>query len=262
MTTELEQFVTENEPRFLDELKEYLRIPSISTDPEYKSEVDRCARWLQDHLRSIGVTDVVIEETDGHPIVYAEYHVSDDKPTVLVYGHYDVQPPDPLELWDSPPFEPEVRDGKIFARGATDDKGQLFAHLKAIEAHLTTNGTLPVNLKLLIEGEEEVGSPNFDPWVVANAERLACDAVMISDSSMYAPGIPAILYGLRGLTYFEISVRGPSHDLHSGMYGGAVPNPINVLAEMIGSLHDGEGRITITGFYDDVRAALEARGEG
>lgn len=253
MTTPID-YIEDRHDQFLEELKEYLRIPSVSTDSIHKADVNRCANWLADHLRSIGIENTVVEETAGHPIVYAERIEDPAKPTYLLYGHYDVQPPDPLELWDSPPFEPTIRDGKIFARGATDDKGQVFCHLKAIEAHLATNGSLPVNLKLLIEGEEEVGSPSLEPWVHAQKDRLACDAVIISDSSMYGRGLPAIMYGLRGLAYFEIKVTGPSHDLHSGLYGGAVPNPINVLAKMIASLHDENGRITIPGFYDKVRA--------
>lgn len=247
------EYAREHHDRFLDELLTYLRIPSISTDAAHRADVARCAEWLAQHLRSIGIADVVIEPTGGHPIVYAE-HISDpSKPTYLLYGHYDVQPPDPLDLWETPPFEPTIRDGKIFARGATDDKGQVFCHLKAIEAHLQTNGSLPVNLKILIEGEEEVGSVHLTPWVEANRERLACDAVIISDSSMYAKGIPSIMYALRGLAYFELKVTGPSHDLHSGLFGGAVPNPINVLADIIAKLHDAEGRIAVPGFYDDVR---------
>ncbi len=246
-------YIESNSDRFLEELKEYLRIPSISTDPDHAGEVRRCADWLVNHLESIGIDTVELHETGGHPIIYAEHIVDPELPTYLIYGHYDVQPPDPLELWTSPPFEPEVRDGKIFARGATDDKGQSFAHVKALEAHLAT-GTLPVNVKLLIEGEEEVGSDHLDPWVEANKDKLACEAVIISDSSMYAPGMPSIMYSLRGMIYMEVTVRGPSHDLHSGLYGGGVPNPINVLSKIIGQLHDDEGRITVPGFYDSVRA--------
>jgi len=247
-------WVDEHRERCLEELKEYLRIPSISTDRAHAPEVKRCAEWLVEHLKSIGVATAELHETEGHPIVYAEHlEAGPDAPTFLIYGHYDVQPPEPLDEWDSPPFEPEVRDGKIFARGATDDKGQLFAHLKGIEAHLSTRGELPVNVKWLIEGEEEVGSPNLDPWIKENAERLEAEAVIISDSSMYAPGLPSIMYSLRGLTYFEIEVQGPSHDLHSGLYGGAVPNPINELGKIIAGLIDSDGRITIPGFYDRVR---------
>ncbi len=252
MTTPIE-YAEANKDRFLEELFEYLRIPSISTDAEHTDEVARCANWLADHLRQIGVEHVEVEPTDGHPIVYAEHIVDPDAPTYLIYGHYDVQPPDPLELWDSPPFEPTLRDGKIFARGATDDKGQLFCHVKAIESHLATHGTLPVNVKMLIEGEEEVGSPNLDPWVHEHKERLDCEAVIISDSSMYGPGQPAIMYALRGLAYFEMKVTGPSHDLHSGLYGGAVANPINALSKIIAAFHDEDGRVAIPGFYDEVR---------
>jgi len=254
----IQEYLETNSERFLEELFQYLRIPSVSTDPAHQDDVKGCALWLADHLRSIGLDRVEIEETEGHPIVYAEHCNAPGAPTFLIYGHYDVQPPDPLDEWVSPPFEPTVRDGKIFARGATDDKGQLFAHVKALEAHLAVNGELPVNVKLLIEGEEEVGSPSLEPWVHAEKERLACDAVVISDSSMYAPGLPAITYSLRGLAYFEVTVRGPSHDLHSGLYGGGVPNPINILAEMLASLHDAQGRVSIPGFYDHVRPLGEA----
>jgi acetylornithine deacetylase/succinyl-diaminopimelate desuccinylase-like protein len=250
-------YLEANRDRFLDELKDYLRIPSISTDRAHTDDVARCAQWVADHLEGIGIDQVDIEQTDGHPIVYAEHCKAPGKPTILVYGHYDVQPPDPLELWETPPFDPHVRDGKIFARGATDDKGQLFAHFKGLEAHLQATGELPVNVKLLIEGEEEVGSPNLTPWVIKNKERLACDAVVISDSSMFAPGMPTITYGLRGLAYFEVEVTGPSHDLHSGLFGGSVPNPINELAKIVAQLHDDQGRVAIPGFYDDVIALTD-----
>lgn len=253
MSNDVVEYIEEHQERFLEELKEYLRIPSVSTAPEHKPDVERCADWLAAHLEKIGVATVEKHATGGHPIIYAEHIVDPELPTYLIYGHYDVQPPDPLELWTDPPFEPTIRDGKIFARGATDDKGQSFAHVKAIEAHLAVNGTLPVNIKLLIEGEEEVGSVHLDPWVEENRDKLSCDAVIISDSSMYARGIPSIMYALRGLAYFEVTVTGPSHDLHSGLYGGAVPNPINVLAKMIAQLHDDEGRIAIPGFFDKVR---------
>ncbi len=250
-------YIQANEERFLSELFEFLRIPSISTDSASAPDVRKAANWLVSHLKGIGLPTVELHETPGHPIVYAEYLGAPGKPTYLIYGHYDVQPPDPLELWETPPFEPAVRDGKIFARGATDDKGQSFAHIKALEAHLKTNGSLPVNIKLLIEGEEEVGSVNLDTWVEANSERLSCDAVIISDSSMYAPGLPAIMYSLRGLAYFEVELEGPSHDLHSGLFGGAVPNPINELGRLIGAFHTADGKIAIPGFYDKVRE-LEA----
>ncbi len=253
-TPEIEQFIESHRDRFLDELFELLSIPSISTDEEHADEVQRCANWLVDHLQKIGVSDVELHGTDGHPIVYAEHcEAGDEAPTILVYGHYDVQPPDPLHKWDSPPFEPEVRDDKIFARGATDDKGQFFAHIKGLEAWLSTAGELPVNVKMLLEGEEEIGSKHLPAWVEEEADRLQCDAVVISDSSMFAPGRPSITYGLRGLAYLEMTVRGLSHDLHSGLYGGAVPNPINELSRIIAKLHDEDRRVTIPGFYDDVR---------
>ena len=251
----MESYLAANEERFLQELKELLSIPSISTDSAHAEDVKECARWLQDHLEQIGMPRVEVSETEGHPIVFAEdMRAGEDAPTALIYGHYDVQPPDPLDEWTTPPFDPQVRDGKIFARGATDDKGQFFAHLKGIEAWLATQGELPVNIKLLLEGEEEVGSTHLGPWVSDNRERLACDAVIISDSSMYAPGIPSIVYGLRGLAYLEMTVEGPDHDLHSGLYGGAVPNPINELAQIVAALHDDKGRVTIPGFYEQVRA--------
>lgn len=255
-------YIQANEERFLNELFEFLRIPSISTDTASAPDVRKAANWLVSHLKTIGLPTVELHETPGHPIVYAEYLGAPGKPTYLIYGHYDVQPPDPLELWETPPFEPAVRDGKIFARGATDDKGQSFAHIKALEAHLKTNGSLPVNIKLLIEGEEEVGSVNLDTWVEANRERLACDAVIISDSSMYAPGLPAIMYSLRGLAYFEVELEGPSHDLHSGLFGGAVPNPINELGRLIGAFHTADGKIAIPGFYDAVRELEDEERQG
>ncbi len=249
----IQTYIEENKERFIEELKEFLRIPSVSTDAANAHEVVRCANWLADHLRKIGLEIVEVHETPGHPIVYAEYNKAVGKPTIMLYGHYDVQPPEPLNLWVTPPFEPTIRDGMIFARGATDDKGQVFAHVKGIETLLATTGELPVNIKLVIEGEEEVGSKNLDQWLIDNRERLACEAVVVSDSPMFAPGLPSITYGLRGLAYLEMTVRGPGHDLHSGLYGGGVPNPINELAKIIAKLHDADGRITIPHFYDAVR---------
>ncbi|MFB6372935.1 MAG: dipeptidase [Bradymonadaceae bacterium] len=249
----LQKYAEDNQDRFLQELREYLSIPSISTDPDKAHEVEHCANWLADHLREIGISKTEVHQTDGHPIVYAEHEFHPDQPTILIYAHYDVQPPDPLEEWDSPPFEPTVRDEKIFARGATDDKGQFFAHVKGLETHLAVHDELPVNVKLIVEGEEEVGSVQIEDWVPNHREKLACDAVVISDSAMFAPGLPTITYGLRGMTYFEVSVNGPSHDLHSGLYGGAVPNPLNILSKMVGQLHDEDGEIAIPGFYDDVQ---------
>jgi acetylornithine deacetylase/succinyl-diaminopimelate desuccinylase-like protein len=194
-----------------------------------------------------------MHETNGHPIVYAEHCHQPDRPTVLLYGHYDVQPPDPVELWHSPPFEPTVRDDKIFARGATDDKGQFYAHVKGIEALMHEADEFPVNIKMVVEGEEEVGSSHLERWVKEHQELLECDAVLISDTAMFDRGLPSITYSLRGLVYFEVTLQGPSHDLHSGVYGGAVPNPINELARIVGDLHDDQGRVAIPGFYDDVR---------
>lgn len=263
-TFSFDAWLEQSRERHLGELFELLRIPSVSTDPAYREDVLRCADWLAAHLREIGMKPEVMP-TAGYPVVYAEHIVDPALPTVLIYGHYDVQPPEPLELWTTPAFEPTLRDGNIYARGATDDKGQFFSHIKGLEAHLKVSGQPPVNVKVLIEGEEEIGSPNLRPFLEANRERLACDAVLISDTSMHAPGRPAVMVGLRGLAYVEVSVRGPSHDLHSGLYGGAVPNPINALAQMIARLHDADGRVAIPGFYDNVhelsddeRAALRA----
>ncbi|HGY09652.1 MAG TPA: dipeptidase [Oceanithermus profundus] len=232
----------------LEQLLEFLSIPSVSADPRHQPDVERAARWLADRLTEAGGA-VEVVATAGHPIVYAEKHVSDDAPTVLVYGHYDVQPPDPLELWETPPFEPTIKDGKIYARGASDDKGQVFAH---VAAALQLAGDLPVNLKFLIEGEEEVGSPNLVPFVKENRQRLAADVVLISDSPMFAPGLPTLTYGLRGLAYLEVRLRGLARDVHSGAYGGAVPNAAHAAAWMIAQLKDPMGWIRIPGFYDDV----------
>lgn len=234
-------------------LLELLSIPSVSTDPDAASDVQRCAQWVADKLTAIGMPDVRVIDTAGHPIVYAQdLSAGPDRPTVLFYGHYDVQPVDPLNLWTNPPFEPTVRDNKVFARGATDDKGQVFLHMVALEAMRRELGSLPVNIKLLIEGEEEIGSPNLAPFVSEHADMLACDCVVVSDTSMFAPGQPSIVYGLRGLAYMQIDVTGPNRDLHSGSYGGAVHNPINALAQIIAKLKDEHGRILIPGFYDDV----------
>ena len=240
-----------NRENYLDELKQFLSIPSVSTDPD-NAPIQKCAKWLADHLEQIGFKKVEIFTTPGHPIVYAEWLEAAGKPTVLFYGHYDVQPVDPINLWTTPPFEPTIRDNKIFARGACDDKGQVFINLKAIEAHLKVNGSLPVNIKLLIEGEEEIGSPSLEPFIQKNKDLLKSDLVLISDTSMFADGIPSITYGLRGLCYMEVLVTGPNRDLHSGVYGGAVENPINALASIVAKLKDESGRVTIPGFYDDV----------
>ncbi len=235
------------------DLIEFLRIPSISTDPAHEADVAACAHWLEAKLRSIGMPTVEIHATHGHPIVYAEdLRAGATAPTVLFYGHYDVQPVDPLNLWTNPPFEPVVRDGKVYARGATDDKGQVLLHIYALEALYAAGTTLPVNVKLIIEGEEEIGSPNLSPYLEENAHKLQCNAVVVSDTPMFAPGVPSIVYGLRGLAYVQIDVTGPNRDLHSGSYGGAVGNPLNALAHIIAKLKSEDGTITIPGFYDNV----------
>ncbi len=249
---QVDNYLDAHRAQFEEELKALIRIPSVSAQPTHSDDVRKAAEFVRDNLRSIGVPADLIE-TPGHPIVYGERLDAPGKPTVLIYGHYDVQPPEPLEPWLSPPFEPTIREGNLFARGATDDKGQMFTHLKAVEAWLKTVGQLPVNVKFLIEGEEEVGGANLENYVSLNKAKLACDVAVISDTSQFAPGIPAITYGLRGLAYFELLVEGANIDLHSGTYGGAVANPLNALCQMIASLKDGDGRIQIAGFYDDVR---------
>ncbi|MEL6614844.1 MAG: M20/M25/M40 family metallo-hydrolase, partial [Bacteroidota bacterium] len=251
-------YAQDHASRFVEELKAWLRIPSISTDPEYAPQTRQAAEWLADNLRAIGVETVEVMETGspdkpGHPIVFAEHHVSDSAPTVLVYGHYDVQPPDPLELWDQDPFEPVEKDGDLVARGSADDKGQAFMHVKSLEAYLQSEGALPVNIKMMIEGEEESGSVNLAPFIEANKDLLAADVVLVSDTALFAPGVPSIAYGLRGLAYVEVELTGPKKDLHSGVYGGGVENPVNALAKMIADLHDSDHRVTVEGFYDNVR---------
>jgi acetylornithine deacetylase/succinyl-diaminopimelate desuccinylase-like protein len=250
---DLQTWLNEHRTLHLEELKDLLRIPSISTDPAHREDVRRCAAFVEQKLRTAGLTTRTFE-TPGHPIVYGEWLEAEGAPTVLIYGHYDVQPSTPDELWRNPPFEPTIEEGKrIVARGATDDKGQFYCHVKAIEAWMRTEGRLPVNVKVLIEGEEEVGSPSLDPFLEAHKDMLKADVVLVSDTHMYAPGQPSITVGLRGIAYLEVQVTGPDHDLHSGLYGGAVPNPINALCTMVGRLIDGEGRITVPGFYDTVR---------
>jgi len=247
----MHDFLQKNRERFLDELLQLLRIPSVSADSKFKGDVRKAAEFVRDSLQNAGADVAEIHETAGHPIVYGEKMVDASKPTVLVYGHYDVQPADPYELWHSPPFEPVIKDEKIWARGSADDKGQFYMHIKAFEAMMAT-GSLPCNVKFMIEGEEEVGSPNLGPFVAQNREKLKADVILISDTAMIANDVPSIDTGLRGLSYLEVQVVGANRDLHSGVYGGAVANPINVLARMIASLHDEAGRITIPGFYDDV----------
>ena len=242
---------------FTHELEDLLRIPSVSTDSAYADDVQHAADWLVDHLDSIGVHHAEAVSTGGHPIVHAEHITGDDKPTVLVYGHYDVQPPDPLDEWNSDPFEPTRRNGTLYARGACDDKGQMFMHVKALEAFLAADETPPVNFKFVIEGEEETGSVHLAPFIANHKSKLEADVVLISDTAMFAPGVPSITYGLRGLAYAEVTLQGPDRDLHSGIYGGGVENPINALADLLSQLHDEDHRITIPGFYDDVRALTD-----
>jgi len=255
---DLEQFLVGASARIHDELHDFLRIPSVSAGSEHTADVRRAAEWVAAQCLAIGLTTAEVIDTAGHPIVLAEWRNAPGRPTVLIYGHYDVQPAEPLELWTSPAFEPTVRDGKLFARGSVDDKGQLFLHLKALEAHFAARGTLPVNVIVLAEGEEEVGSEHLSPFIAAQVGRLQCDAVVISDSTMFAPGQPSILSSLRGLAYFEIRVQGPQSDLHSGMYGGAVVNPAMELARILATLHHIDGRVAIPGFYDEVRPIPDA----
>ncbi|NNE30320.1 MAG: dipeptidase [Saprospiraceae bacterium] len=253
----VQSYIKKNQKRFLNELLDLLRIPSVSADPKYKKDVLKTAKAVADHLKKAGAKKVEVCKTAGYPIVYGEKLIDKNLPTVLVYGHYDVQPPDPLELWDSPPFEPVIKKtkghpkGAIFARGACDDKGQVFMHIKAFEAMMAED-SLPCNVKFMIEGEEEVGSENLGIFCKANKKRLACDVVLVSDTSIIANNVPSVTTGLRGLSYVEVEVTGANRDLHSGVYGGAVANPINILAKMIASMHDKNGRISIPGFYDDV----------
>ncbi|MEL7497037.1 MAG: dipeptidase [Planctomycetota bacterium] len=256
--SEFSTYLQENRSRFESELFEWLRMASIGTDSAYDAEVRQAADWLADKFRGLELKTEIIE-TCGHPLVYAESPPIEGAPVVLVYGHYDVQPPDPLELWDTPPFEPNVRDGKVYARGATDDKGQMITHLYGVEAYLKTKGALPVQVKYLIEGEEESGGEGLEAFLkgeydkeVPVAEKLAADIVVISDCSQYAPGQPAITYGLKGIMYCQLNLKGPNRDLHSGSFGGSVNNPANALCEMLSQLKDAEGKVLIPGFYDNV----------
>jgi len=253
---EIKKYVDAHKQRFLDELFELLRLPSVSADSKHKDDVLKTAEFVAQKLRDAGADKVEVCPTAGYPIVYGEKIIDPEKPTVLVYGHYDVQPPDPLELWETPPFEPAIRDEKIFARGACDDKGQFYMHVKAFELMIQTS-MLPCNIKFMIEGEEEVGSSNLDVFVKNNKERLKSDVVLISDTSMISLETPSLETGLRGLSYVEVEVTGPNRDLHSGVYGGAVANPATILCQLIASLHDENNHITIPGFYDDVAVVDE-----
>jgi acetylornithine deacetylase/succinyl-diaminopimelate desuccinylase-like protein len=248
----LAEFIEGSRDQHLAELYDFLRIPSISAKTEHKPDIERGARWVADHLRTAGFKSVEIVPTGLHPLVYAESLEAPGKPTILFYGHYDVQPPEPLELWTSPPFQPTVRDGNLFGRGTADDKGQVHIHVKALESLHKLHGKFPVNIKVLIEGEEEVGSVSLWNYVQSHKEKLQADALLVSDTSMLAKGVPSITYGLRGLNYYQIELTGPIRDLHSGVYGGAVPNPLTILAELFAKLHDKNFRVAIPGFYDNV----------
>lgn len=252
----LDDYLTRHAGDFEDDLCQLLRIASVSADSRHRADVRRAADWLVEQFRSLKIS-VELCETPGHPIVYAEWLGAPGAPTALVYGHYDVQPPDPLDEWVSPPFEPTRRDGNLYARGATDDKGQMLTHVKSAQAWMRTAGRLPINLKFLIEGEEEVGSEHLDQFIAANRQRLACDVVVISDTSQFAPDRPAITYGLRGIAYFELRLTGPKQDLHSGTFGGGVMNPANALTQMLAALVNGRGQIQVPGFYDDVEPLTE-----
>jgi acetylornithine deacetylase/succinyl-diaminopimelate desuccinylase-like protein len=254
-------FINTSRDRYLEELKQYLAIPSVSALPEHRDDMRRCAEWTAEQMRTVGLQNVRVIDTAGNPVVYGDWLNAPGAPTVLFYGHYDVQPVDPLELWQSPPFEGTVRDNELFARGATDDKGQLFVHLKALEAYLQQDGRLPINVRAIFEGEEEIGSPNLDQFIRDHKDDLACDVVVISDSAMFDRGVPSICYGLRGLSYFQIDLRGTASDLHSGSFGGAVANPGFVLAQVISQMKDRSGRIKIPGFYDDVRELTDRERE-
>jgi acetylornithine deacetylase/succinyl-diaminopimelate desuccinylase-like protein len=245
-------FIQQNKSRLLDELKEFLRIPSVSTLPEHAGDIQRAARFVAESLKAAGLEHVEIIPTAKHPLVYADWLHASGKPTVLCYGHYDVQPPDPLEEWISPPFDPTLRDGNLFARGSADDKGQMYMHIKAVEALRAVNGRLPVNLKFLIEGEEEVGGESIAKYVAENPAKLKADVALVSDTELFAEGLPTLCVGLRGLVYTEIEARGPARDLHSGMYGGAAPNAVFGLIELLSKMKDANGVIQIPGIYDDV----------
>jgi acetylornithine deacetylase/succinyl-diaminopimelate desuccinylase-like protein len=258
MSKAIDAFVQKNEQRLLDELTTFLRIPSISTLPEHKQDVDRAAQFVADSLKKAGLENVEIIPTEKHPLVYADWLHAPGKPTVLLYGHYDVQPPDPLELWETPPFEPTIRNGNLYARGSADDKGQMYMHVKAVEALQAVNGTLPVNVKFLIEGEEEIGGVSIAKYVEQNPAKLKADVALVSDTALYADGIPTLCIGLRGLIYTEVEATGPMRDLHSGLYGGAAPNAVFGLIELLAKAKNADGVIQIPGIYDDVQPPAKA----
>jgi acetylornithine deacetylase/succinyl-diaminopimelate desuccinylase-like protein len=253
MSQSVDAFVSGSQDRLLEELKTFLRIPSISTLPEHKGDVDRAAAFVADSLRSAKLENIEVIPTANHPLVYADWLHAPGKPTVLLYGHYDVQPPDPLELWETPPFEPTIRDGNLYARGAADDKGQFYMHIKAIEALHAVNGKLPVNVKFLIEGEEEIGGASIAKYVAENPEKLKADVALVSDTALYAEGIPTLCIGLRGLVYTEVEAAGPMRDLHSGLYGGSAPNAVYGLIELLAKAKSLDGRLQIPGIYDEVK---------
>lgn len=250
--SQLSEFLSNHHNQNVEELKELLRIPSISSLSEHKEDIQKAASWISNKLKKIGMEHVEIIQAKGHPIIYADWIHQENAPTVLVYGHYDVQPVDPIDLWVTPPFEPAIRDEKIFARGATDDKGQMFLHIKAVETLLESEGKLPVNIKFCIEGEEEIGSPHLPPYLSENKEKLSCDVVVISDSDMWDKGVPAITYSLRGLCALEVSLKTANSDLHSGMFGGGVQNANHLLVQLLSNLHDTNGKVNVDHFYDDV----------
>jgi acetylornithine deacetylase/succinyl-diaminopimelate desuccinylase-like protein len=252
MSTSTNAFIDANRERFLNELKDFLRIPSISTLPEHRPDIERAAQFVAGNLRTAGLENVEIMPTENHPLVYADWLHAPGKPTVLCYGHYDVQPADPLDLWQTPPFEPSVRDGSIYGRGTADDKGQMYMHVKAVETLRAVNGTLPINLRFLVEGEEEVGGASIAKYVAENPQRLKADVALVSDTALYAPGIPTLTIGLRGLIYLEVEATGPSRDLHSGLYGGAAPNAVWGLIELLAKAKNSRGEIKVPGIYDDV----------
>lgn len=258
MPDALATFLSTNRDRFLEELNAFLRIPSISTDPERRPDIQRAAEFVASSLRAAGLEHAEVIATGKHPLVYADWLHAPGKPTLLCYGHYDVQPPDPLDAWLTPPFEPALRDGNLYARGAADDKGQMYMHIKAVEALRAVHGTLPLNLKFLVEGEEEIGGASITRYVADNPEKLRADAALVSDTALYADGMPTLCVGLRGLIYLEVEATGPARDLHSGLYGGAAPNPVFGLIELLSQVKDAQGVIRLPGLYDDVEAPAPA----